>query len=468
MEQEKKGTQFNSNFGFLMACLGSAVGLGNLWGFPYKLGVGGGFAFLIVYVIFCIFIGYPLILSEIALGRKSQKAAVEAYASVHPAFKFNGVLQTIVPFLLLSFYCTFGGYITKYLVASISGLFSKSATINTVDPAQYFADNLLSHGTAALPWMLGFLALTIVIVLAGVSGGIEKFCKIAMPALFIMLVVIVIRSCTLPGAGAGLSFLFKPDFSIFGTASSAFNTVKLAGSQMFFSLSLCSGCLIAYGSYLGKDENLEKDAIFITIGDSLVAILAGMAIMPAVFAFGLEPGAGPSLLFISMTTVFQSLGAIGRVFQFLFWLLVFFAAISSSIGMMEGGISAMLDALVKAGKNPNRLAVTALMGFIGLVGNCMTTLDCLGAAPTMQWFHILGQPDVLDVWDAVAEGILMPVTGLIMAILIGWVAPHYLDDEVEKGSNFSTKTLYNVSMKFIGPVFMAIIVYSQINDFFIH
>lgn len=468
MEQENKGTQFNSNFGFLMACLGSAVGLGNLWGFPYKLGVGGGFAFLLVYVIFCVIIGYPLILSEIALGRKSKKAAVEAYASVHPAFKFNGILQTVVPFLLLCFYCTFGGYITKYLVASIGGLFSKTATINTVDPGAYFADNLLSHGTAALPWMIGFIVLTVVIVLAGVSGGIEKFCKIAMPALFIMLVIIVIRSCTLPGAGAGLSFLFKPDFSIFSTAGGIFNTLKLAGSQMFFSLSLCSGCLIAYGSYLSQGENLEKDAIFITIGDSLVAILAGMAIMPAVFAFGLEPGGGPALLFISMTTVFQSLGLIGRILQFLFWLLVFFAAISSSIGMMEGGVAAMLDAMIKAGKKPNRVAVTFLMGFIGLVGNCMTTLDCLGSAPALQWFHILGQSSVLDVWDAVAEGILMPLTGLIMAVLIGWVAPHYLDDEIEKSSKFKTKGLYNVCMRYVGPVFMALIVYSQVNDFFIH
>lgn len=462
MEQSKGG--FNSNFGFLMACLGSAVGLGNLWSFPYKMGIGGGFAFLMLYVILCVVVGYPLVLSEIAVGRKSQKAAIEAYEEIHHSFKFNGVLQTIVPFFLLSFYCTFGGYITKYLVASVAG-FSGNATINTVDAGAYFEQNLLSNGGTALIWTILFLVLTVAIVLGGVSGGIEKFCKIAMPALFVMLVIIVVRSCTLPSGGQGLAFLFKPHFEGMNSAKGFFDTLSLAGGQMFFSLSLASACLIAYGSYLGASENLEKDSVFIVIGDSLVAILAGMAIMPAVFSFGLEPGAGPGLLFISMTTVFQSMGIAGRVFQFMFWLLIFFAALSSSIGMMEGGISAILDSQLKKGKTPSRFKVTMLMALIGLVGNSMTTLDCLGAAPTMQWFHILGQPDVLDVWDCLAEGILMPATGFIMAILLGWVAPHYIDDEVLKGSNFKSRGLYNVCIKWIGPLFMAMIVYGQLTSF---
>ncbi|MBQ0005482.1 MAG: sodium-dependent transporter, partial [Clostridiales bacterium] len=436
--ENTNNSQFSSNFGFLMACLGSAVGLGNLWSFPYKLGVAGGFAFLLVYVILCVVVGYPLVLSEIALGRKSQKAAVEAYAGVHKSFKFNGVLQTAVPFFLICFYCTFGGYICKYLIASVAGL-GGNATINTVDPGAYFAQNLLSNGGSALIWTIAFLALTMVIVFGGVSGGIEKFCKIAMPALFIMLLIIVVRACTLPGAGAGLAFLFKPDFSGMSTASGFFDTLKLAGGQMFFSVSLCSGCLIAYGSYLSKSENLEKDSVFIVVGDSLVAILAGMAIMPAVFANGIEPGAGPGLLFVSMTAVFQGLGVAGRIFQLLFWLLVFFAALSSSIGMMEAGIAAILDAQVKAGKKANRIGVTCVMGLVALVGNTLTTLDCLGEADTVAWFHLLGQPDVLDVWDALAEGILMPLTGLVMAILLGWIVPHYIDDEVECGSAFKSK-----------------------------
>ncbi len=462
--ENTNNSQFNSNFGFLMACLGSAVGLGNLWSFPYKLGLGGGFAFLLIYAILCLVVGYPLVLSEIAVGRKAQKAAVEAYAGVHKSFKFNGVLQTAVPFFLICFYCTFGGYIMKYLVASIAGL-GGHATINTVDPGAYFAENLLSNGGVALIWTVVFLVVTMVIVFGGVSGGIEKFCKYAMPALFVMLLIIVVRACTLPGAGAGLAFLFKPDFSGMTSAQGFFDTIKLAGGQMFFSLSLSSGCLIAYGSYLSHKENLEKDSVFIVVGDSLVAILAGMAIMPSVFSFGIEPGGGPGLLFISMTAVFQSLGFAGRIFQFMFWLLVFFAALSSSIGMMEAGIAAILDARVKAGKNANRVGVTCLMGLVALVGNALTTLDCLGAADTVAWFHLLGQPDVLDVWDALAEGILMPFTGLIMAILLGWVAPHYIDDEVEKAGAFKSKGLYNVCIKWVGPIFMALIVYGQLTSF---
>lgn len=464
MDNNYKGG-FNSNFGFLMACLGSAVGLGNLWSFPYKIGMNGGFAFLLIYVALCIIVGYPLVLSEISLGRKTQKAAVEAYKEANRHFKFNGVLQTIVPFFLLAFYCTFGGYITKYLVASIVGLRGNSA-INTVDPGTYFEQNLLSNGGIACIWMLIFLGLTIAIVLGGVSGGIEKFCKIAMPTLFVMLIIIVIRSCTLPGASDGIKFLFKPDFT--PLKDDFYNVLSTAGGQMFFSLSLASACLIAYGSYLNKNENLERDASFIVIGDSLVAILAGMAIMPACFSYGIEPGAGPSLLFTSMTTVFQSMGFMGRIFQVLFWLLVFFAALSSSIGLMEGGISAILDSRMKAGKSVSRFKVTMLMGFIGLIGNLMTTLDCLGAADTMQWFHILGQPDVLDVWDCIAEGILMPLTGLMMAIMLGWFTPNYLSDEINNGSGFKSKKLYTVCIKFIGPLFMLMIVYGQIKSFWIH
>ena len=298
MEQSKG--QFNSNFGFLMAALGSAVGLGNLWGFPYKMGLGGGFAFLLLYLILLVVVGYPLILSEIAIGRKSQKAAIEAYDDIHHAFKFNGVLQTVVPFFLIAFYCTFGGYVMKYFFKSL-GMFAG----NKFDPGATFGETLVN--TSSVIWVLIFLALTVLIVLGGVSGGIEKFCKVAMPALFVMLVIIVIRSVTLPGAGEGLAFLFKPHFEGMSSASGFFETMKLAGSQMFFSLSLASGCLIAYGSYLDKGENLEKDAVIIAVGDTCAALLAGLAIMPACTAYGLDPGAGPALLFISMPTVFNDI-----------------------------------------------------------------------------------------------------------------------------------------------------------------
>ena len=455
MEQQNKG-QFNSNFGFLMAALGSAVGLGNLWGFPYKMGLGGGFAFLVLYMILLLIVGYPLVLSEIAIGRKSQKAAIEAYTEINPAFKFNGVLQTAVPFFLIAFYCTFGGYVMKYLFISL-GMFGGKQ----FDPGETFGATLAS-GSSVI-WVLIFLAITVVIVLGGVSGGIEKFCKVAMPALFVMLVIIVIRSCTLPGAGAGLAFLFKPH----AFEAGFFETIKLAGSQMFFSLSLASGCLIAYGSYLDKKENLEKDAVIITIGDTCAALLAGLAVMPACAAYGIEFSGGPGLLFVSMPTIFNDMKG-GAFFAFLFWLLVFFACLSSSIGMMEGGISAILDSRIKAGKPANRFGVTMIMGAWALIGNLMTSLDGLGARTTLSWFRPFGIPTVLDFWDVLAEGILMPLTGLIMAILIGWVVPHYIDDEVESSSPFKSKGFFNFCIKWLGPIFMALIVYGQIYSIIVN
>jgi NSS family neurotransmitter:Na+ symporter len=253
-----------------------------------------------------------------------------------------------------------------------------------------------------------------------------------MPALFVILVIMVIRSCTLPGSGEGLSFLFKPNFdamrdpqgnlSLWGTFVNEsnetvtygfLNVIKLAGTQMFFSLSLASGCLIAYGSYLDKKENLEKDATIITIGDTLAALLAGLAIMPACAAYGIPFAKSAGLAFVAMPTVFNNMAG-GAFFAMLFWLLFFFACLSSSIGMMEGGISAILDSRIKAGKPASRFGVTMIMGAWALIGNLMTTLDGLGARDTFTWFHILGQGDVLSVWDAIAEGILMPVSGLIM------------------------------------------------------
>ena len=455
MEQQNKG-KFDSNFGFLMASLGSAVGLGNLWGFPYKMGLGGGFSFLLIYVILLVVVGYPLVLSEIAIGRKSQKAAIEAYREIHPGFTFNGVLQTAVPFFLIAFYCTFGGYVMKFFFKSL-GMFAG----NQFDPGETFGATL--SNASSVIWVLIFLALTVIIVLGGVSGGIEKFCKVAMPALFCMLVIIVIRSCTLPGAGGGLEFLFKPHRFEAGF----FETLKLAGSQMFFSLSLASGCLIAYGSYLDKKENLEKDAVIITIGDTVAALLAGLAVMPACAAYGIEFGGGPGLLFISMPTIFNDMKG-GSIFAMLFWLLVFFACLSSSIGMMEGGISAILDSRIKAGKSANRFSVTMLMTAWALIGNLMTSLDGLGARTTFAWFRPFGIPTVLDFWDVLAEGILMPLTGLIMAILIGWVVPHYIDDEVESSSAFKSKGFFNFCIKWLGPLFMALIVYGQIYSIIVN
>lgn len=455
MDKQNKGS-FNSNFGFLMAALGSAVGLGNLWQFPYKLGNGGGFTFLIIYLILLVVVGYPLVLSEISIGRKSQKAAIEAYKDIHPKFTFNGVIQTIVPFFLIAFYCTFGGFVIKYLVKSL-GMFAGKQ----FDPETAFGETLTS-GSSVI-WVLIFLALTVIIVLAGVADGIERFCKVAMPALFVILVIMVIRACTLPGAGEGLKFLFTPHES----EVSFFEVIKLAGTQMFFSLSLASGCLIAYGSYLDKKENLEKDAVVITVGDTLAALLAAMVMMPACAAYGIPYTKSAGLAFIAMPSIFNDMKG-GAFFAFLFWLLFFFACLTSSIGMMEGGISAILDSRIKAGKSANRFQVTMIMTAWAVIGNLMTTLDGLGARDTFSWFRPFGIPDVLDFWDVLAEGILMPLSGLIMAILIGWVVPHYIDDEVEASSGFKSKKFFTFCIKYVGPLFMLLIIIGQFTSIIVN
>lgn len=468
METNNSKGGFNSTFGFLMASIGSAVGLGNLWGFPYKMGIGGGFAFLLIYLILAVFVGYPLMLGEISLGRKTGKAAIEAYRTCDSRFTINGWFETLVPFFLICFYCTFGGYIIKYMIANFGDIFGAGFGTGRGDAGEFFG-GFISSGAPAIIFGTIFIVLTVLIVLGGVSGGIEKFSTIAMPALFIMLVIVVIRSCTLPGAVDGLKFMFAPNFEVFHGLG-WLSVLGTAGSQMFFSLSLASGCLIAYGSYLGKDANLEQSAVIIPIADTVVAILAGMAVMPAVFAFGMEPGGGPGLLFVSLQAVFNSMGSAGPIFGTLFYVLVFFAALSSSIGMMEGGISAMMDAQEKKGKKANRTTLTLFMGAIAFAGSTLVTADALGGSGFWNPLTALLGPDSgkcwLDVFDIFAEGLLMPLGGLLMAIMFGWTRRGYLDDEVQLSSSYASKKFVDFCFRYIGPVFMTFILIVQLNSFF--
>lgn len=361
-----------------------------------------------------------------------------------------------------------GGYVIKYMIANLGDIFGASWGTGRVDADAFFG-GFISSGMPAILFGVFFLVLTVLIVIGGVSGGIEKFSKIAMPALFIMLVIVVIRSCTLPGAGAGLEFMFKPNFEVF-KGLGWLKVLGAAGSQMFFSLSLASGCLIAYGSYLGKDSNMEQNAVIIPVADTVVAVLAGMAVMPAVFAYGIEPGGGPGLLFVSLQAVFDNMGSTGPIFGFIFYALVFFAALSSSIGMMEGGISAMMDAQQKKGKKVNRTMLTLIMGFVALVGSTIVSADGLGS--TGMWNPLLATLGAdsgkvwLDVFDLFAEGLLMPLGGLLMAIMFGWTRRNYLADEIELSGKFKSKGFVDVCFRYIGPVFMIFIFFVQLNSFF--
>lgn len=444
-----------------MAAVGSAVGLGNLWGFPYKMGNGGGFAFLILYLLMAVFIGYPCMLGEFAIGRKGQKAAVGSYEKVDKRFTFNGWIATFSPFFLLTFYCVLGGYVLKYLVANIGDIFGAGFGIGGADSGTYFGA-FVGSGAPALIYTAIFIVATVLIVMGGVSGGIEKFCTIAMPGLAVLLIITVIRSCTLPGAAEGLAFIFKPNFTVF-KGTGWISVLASAGGQIFFSLSLASACMIVYGSYLDKKENLEKNAILVPIMDTTVALLAALATIPATFAAGLEPKAGPGMLFITLQSVFNSMGKAGPLFGTIFYLLVLFAALTSSIGMLEGAVSAFIDRAADKGKKPSRTKISWTIIAITTIGSILVAVDALGGGPLPKPF---GLETWLDAFDLFAEGFMMPGGCLIMVILLGWIKPNYIDDEIELSSSFASRGFVKFCLKFVAPVFLVFILIGQMNSFF--
>ncbi len=456
--QNHKG-QFASSFGFIMAAVGSAVGLGNLWGFPYKMGANGGFAFLILYLALVVFVGYVIMISELALGRKTGKGVIGAYQSLSEKYTFIGWMGVIAPWLILSFYSMLGGYCMKYAIANLGDLFGASWGIGGMDSAAFFGE-FTTDMVQTVIFSLIFVVLTVLIVRGGVSGGIEKFSAIAMPALFVMLVIVIIRSVTLPGASEGLAFMFKPDWSAFEGAG-WISVLAVAGGQMFFSLSLGMSIMVTYGSYLPKTESLERSALIIPFADTTVAIMAGLATMPAVFAMGLEPGQGPGLLFITLQTVFDSMGKIGPFFGFLMYALVFIAAITSSISLLEGTCAVVMDKFIEKGKKVNRKAIVTVMGITIMITATLVSLDGLGANGFPQFF---GQGCWLDAIDLIAEGILMPLGACYLAIII---PTSLVEEEVTlNGNSFKTKKFYEFCIKFVAPVIMVVIFLGQLDIFF--
>ena len=335
--EERKG--FGSNFGFLMAAIGSAVGLGNIWGFPNKMGANGGFPFLILYLALALCCGVIIMLGELALGRKTGHGAVGAYQSISKRFKWLGWLGIAAAALIFSFYSALGGYCLRYVVVNFGNLIGAEFGTNGVGGADVF-QGLLSQPDVSIAFALAFMLITMLVVMSGVGGGIERVCSVGMPALFFILIICIIRSCTLPGAVDGLKYMFVPGWAvangIIDEAPGFWRVLTAAGGQMFFSLSLGAGVMITYGSYLDKKQDLGKSTMIIVGMDTVVALMAGLCVIPGRFA--LDPSGalgGPELLFITMQNVFDKMGPAGPVFGILFYLLVFFAAISSSISMLE-------------------------------------------------------------------------------------------------------------------------------------
>lgn len=465
--------QWASSFGFLMAAVGSAVGLGNLWGFPYKMGANGGFAFLVVYLILAVLVGFVIMLGEFVIGRKTGKSVLLAYRTLGKKYTFLGVFGTVVPTLILFFYTVLGGYVLKYAIANLGDVFGASWGVNGTDSGEFFGSFVANMGESTI-YSLVFVVLTALIILGGVSQGIEKFSKIAMPALFILLVITIIRSVTLPGAVGGLEFMFKPNFEPFANGGWT-KVVTTAAGQMFFSLSLAMGIMVTFGSYLPKSENLIKQSIVIPFADTVVAIMAGLAIMPAVFATpGLEPGAGPGLLFVTLQTVFASMGSFGPFFGFLFYLLVFIAAITSSVSLFEVLTSVVIDNAHAKGKNPNRKVATVVTSVVIGLGAVLVSVDGLGSNGIWVPFQSLfpdGAPAWCDCWldflDVISEGLLMPIGALCMSLIVGWVlGKKFLKDEIElEGNTFKFQSFIMACFKVVAPILLLVVLYGQLVSF---
>ena len=479
--EERKG--FGSNFGFLMAAIGSAVGLGNIWGFPNKMGANGGFTFLIIYLILAACCGFIVMMGELALGRKTGRGAIGAYKVLSKRFKWLGWLGVLSAFLILGFYCALGGYCLKYVTLNVGNLFHAGFGTGTLDGAGVFGALMANQGEAVVYGLI-FVAITMIIVMGGVGGGIEKVCSVGMPALFVMLVICIIRSCTLEGASEGLKYMFVPGWAVANgvikEAPDFFSVVSTAGGQMFFSLSLGMAAMITYGSYLDKKENLQKNAIIIVVMDTLVALMAGLCVIPGRFA--LDPTGklgGPSLLFVTMQNVFDRMGAAGPIFGILFYLLVVFAAVSSSISLLEAVVAHFVDKARDEGKGDKR-KLYSLIGAIGAGILCVIVcLDALGNAGISP-ADILGMrvdpsdevptwsADWLDFFDCIAEGILMPLGALLMSIMYGWeLGPEVVHAEATReGQKFGAYGWFRICIKYITPLAMLLVLYGQIKEFF--
>ena len=484
--EERKG--FGSNFGFLMAAVGSAVGLGNIWGFPYKMGANGGFTFLLVYIFLGVTCGFIVMISELAMGRKTGKGAVETYKILSKKFKWMGWLGIASAFFILFFYCALGGYCIKYVVLNVGDLFNAgfgsnvfaetaAASGSSTGAAAWAA--LIANPTEAIVYGLIFVALTMLIVLGGVGGGIEKVCSIGMPALFVALLICIIRSCTLPDAVNGLKYMFIPGWAVANgvieKAPNLFQVFATAGGQMFFSLSLGMGAMITYGSYLDRKENIQKNGLLIVVMDSIVAFMAALCVLPGRFA--LDPNGdlgGPGLLFVTMQNVFSRMGGAGPIFGILFYLLVVFAAISSSISLLEVIVAHFVDKARDAGKGDKRKKYTLIATVAVSAGCILVCADALGSTGISP-ADLLGitEPktwaaDWLDFWDSISEGIMMPLGALLMTFMVAYeLGTEFVKNEVEQcGNKFTMYKFYRFCIRYVAPLGLLMVLYGQVKSFF--
>ena len=412
---------FGSRFGALVAMAGSAVGLGNLWRFPYLVGENGGAAFIIIYIVFVFLLCLPIFISEFVVGRRSQKNAFAAFRDLSEgsAWRWVGLFTIIVPLIVLSYYSVIGGWSVDYLLKSLSLSFTDNASQSAIHTM--FID-FVSSTWAPLATHTVFLAVTTLIVVVGIKGGIEKFSKIMMPILFFMVLAIAVYSLTLQGASAGLEYLFNPDFSkITGKACAA------ALGQAFFSLSLGFGTIMTYASYVDKKENILFQSSATAVSDLMFALIAGVAIMPAVFAFGLDPQSGPGLVFETLPFVFGQMPA-GGVVAILFFLALLVAALTSSISMLEVAVAYLVEE-----KGFSRVGACVLLFAICWVVGALCSLS-FGPLSHIQ----IGGGNLFDFFDNLSSNILMTLGSLLTVLFVGWrMKKSDVYDEFTNGGSLS-------------------------------
>lgn len=456
---KEKRNAFSSSLGFVMAAAGSAVGLGNIWRFPYLAAKDGGGLFLVVYLILALTFGFTMIVSETAIGRKTKQSALTAYGVLHKPSRWIGIFACLVPFMILPYYCVIGGWVLKYCTAFLTG--------NGITAAEdgYFT-NFISDYSQPIIFTVIFLAAVVFIIYRGVNRGIEALSKVLMPVLLVMVVGIAVFSLTIKGTGErtgfdGLKVYLIPNLTDMGIKD-VFIVVLDAMGQLFYSISVAMGIMVTYGSYFKDDSNLMKSVNQIEIFDTIVAFLAGVMIIPAVYVFLGDEGmrsSGPSLMFVALPRVFAEMGIIGHVIGAVFFIMVLFAALTSAMSVLEAVVSSMIDCF-----GWSRGKATLVEGGIALV---IGLVVCLGY--NLLYFDLKlpngTSAQLLDIMDYISNQILMPVVAIGTCILVGWlVKPKTVIEEATKnGEKFGRKTLFIVMIKFIAPLMLVTLLLGSIG-----
>lgn len=443
MEENKKES-FGSKIGFILAAAGSAVGLGNIWRFPYLAAKYGGGIFLLVYIILVVTFGFSLMVTEISLGRKTGKSVIGAYKQADKRFAFLGPVASLVPFIITPYYCVIGGWVLKYLVTFVT------SNVKAATDDNFFTGFITQAGQPSVYFII-YAALTAAVVIFGVQKGIESMSKILMPILVILSLCIAIYTMLLPGAGAGLKYYLLPNFKDFSVGM-LFKTIAAAMGQMFYSMSLAMGIMVTYGSYMRKQDSIEGSVRQISFFDTAIAIIAGLIIVPSVFIFSngdtAALNAGPGLMFVTLPKVFDSMHG-GIIVGMAFFILVAFAALTSSVSLLETMVS-----IVSEKFGLKRVASTVVCFVIVLV---MGMFSVLGYS---DWSNVeIFGMQILDFFDFISNNIMMPIVALLTCVLIGYVVKSaYIEEETTvNGEKFKAKGLYEIMTKVVCPIFMIII-----------